>query len=66
MVGTSQTQTPRFGFPKANLLDATRDLSGYVLIADDGRMWTSESDKRGVHNLVQKAGVIPENASFGG
>jgi hypothetical protein len=56
-------QTPKFGFPKSNLLEATRDLGGYVLIADDGRMWTSENDKQRVHDLVKQAGIVPETAS---
>jgi hypothetical protein len=55
-----QTQTHRFGFPKSNLLEATRDLGNYVLIADDGRVWTSANDKSGVQDIVQKAGVTPE------
>lgn len=55
---SNQTQTPKFGFPKANLLEATRDLGSYVLIADDGRLWTSENDARAVHDIVQKAGIM--------
>ena len=57
------SHTPRFDFPKANLLEATRDLTGYVLIADDGRMWTSANDKNQVSQFIQKAGVVPQSAN---
>lgn len=44
---------PKFNFPTSQINEATRNLTGYVLLSKDGRIWTDQPDERSVQSILK-------------
>ena len=61
----SQTTQPRYGFPKSQLDQTARELQDFVLIGENGQIWTSAPDAKNAHRLIEQATKVvqPEGVS---